>query len=450
MFKFIILFFLLFIKNSFCNEVVAIKTYDRDSYIRIMFETTEKPTYFVKQEENNKISVKLPNTIIKTDLHKNIFKLNIIKDIDLINNTNDITFFILTNGNASLMRYLYTEPSSITQYYRVIVDIYKNDNLTNSSIDDLVDNLNINENKKITSIDDLIKENTEEKESIDDLIKENVKAKNMNELLALNNIVDEEKIIRSFEEQNNEEVDMDDFIKSISINFDDKIVSKKSNIKKNIVQVKKYTVVIDAGHGGKDPGAIGGLKTKEKDVNLIYAKAIKQELEKNKRINVVLTRSTDVFVDLKNRVNRARFLNADLFISIHSDSSVNMKARGLSIYTLMKSASDTRTVELMTQNKYSYWKNKIKYDSIRYKTLAESTKFTNILIKDFKNKNIKMFGNPHKYGNFAVLLAPEFPSVLIELGFLSNIQDERMLKSYSYKITVSKSIAQSIFNYFKI
>ena len=83
----------------------------------------------------------------------------------------------------------------------------------------------------------------------------------------------------------------------------------------------------------------------------MYAKTIKKELEKHNKIEVILTRNGDYFVELKDRVNKARMLDADLFISIHSDSNNNRKAKGLSIYTLMKSASDTRTVELMMKSK---------------------------------------------------------------------------------------------------
>ncbi|MBR2141179.1 MAG: N-acetylmuramoyl-L-alanine amidase [Rickettsiales bacterium] len=439
----------IFINNCFSNEVVAIKTYDRENYIRIMFETTEKPKYFVNQYKN-KINVNLPNTTIKSNLHKNIFKLNTIEDIELINEVSGITFIVSVKNNASLMRYLYTEPSKVSTYYRVIVDIYKDD----KTIDDIIVGMY---DDKTKSIDDVIDNVKWDNETIDDIIDNSVKAKDINELLALNNIIDEKEITRSFEEQNNEQVDLDSFLKSISVDFSDKLIKKEKRTNRNVTKYNQFVVVLDAGHGGKDPGAIGVKKTKEKDINLLYARAIKNELGKNSKIKVIMTRNSDIFIELKDRVNKARMLNADLFISIHSDSSTNRRASGLSVYTLMKSASDTRTTKLMvTDSKYkiinnmNYWKNKIKYDSIRYKTLAESTKFTNVLINNLKSKNVKMFGEPHKYGNFAVLLAPEFPSVLIELSFLSNPQDEKLLKNQNYRNTISKSVATSVFKYFKI
>ena len=179
MLKFLLLFFLFFINNGKCNEVVAIKTYDRDSYIRIMFETTEQPKYFVEQKNNNRIQVKLPNTIIKSNLHKNIYKLNVIDDIFLLNENDGIKFIIATIPSAKLMRYLYTEPSNITKYYRVIVDIYKNNK---ESVNTLISNKNLNSTKSNTinsttsknlSINDLIDRNIKEdkKETIDELMK---------------------------------------------------------------------------------------------------------------------------------------------------------------------------------------------------------------------------------------------------------------------------------------
>ena len=195
------------------------------------------------------------------------------------------------------------------------------------------------------------------------------------------------------------------------------------------------------------------MKTKEKDINLSYALFIKSELEKNRKFKVFLTRSNDNFVSLSDRVNKSRRLHADLFISIHSDSSTNRRARGLSIYTLSKSASDERTTKLMQKslaNTFNYWRNKYKYDKIRYQTLNDSVRFSNVLLKNLKRNGIKTFSNsPIKQANFAVLIAPEYPSILLELGFISNLYDEKLLKTYSYKKKISDNIIKSINEYFK-
>ena len=462
--KILFLIFIIFSKYAISNEIVNIKTYDRDSYIRIMFEMKEKPEYFVDQKDN-KINVKLPKAKINSNLHRNIDKLNVIEEIFLFEEQESLTFTILLVENATLMRYLYTAPASNTPYYRVIVDInrptkqeIKNDNIENVVDNDVLDNFLENNLYATTSnftdlqsIDELIDKKVDTTKhqisSVDELIKENVKANTMDELLDLNNI-NEEQVVRSFEEQNNENIDLDNFLESLST----RIANNEKREKKQ-EKIKQYIIVIDAGHGGKDPGAIGLMRTKEKNINLSYALFIKKELEKNKKFKVFLTRSNDFFVSLNDRVNKSRKLNADLFISIHSDSSTNRRARGLSIYTLSKSASDERTTKLIQRNlvsTFNYWRNKHKYDKIRYQTLNDSIKFSNVLLKNLKKNGVKTFStSPIKQANFAVLLAPEYPSILLELGFISNLYDEKLLNSYSYKKKISDNIVKSINEYFK-
>ena len=469
--KILFLISIFFSKNAISNEIVNIKTYDRDSYIRIMFEMEEKPEYFVNQE-NGKINIRLPKATISSNLHKNIDKLEVIEEIFLFEEQESLTFTVLLIENASLMRYLYTAPASNTPYYRVIVDInrpIKQKIENNNSEENIVEDINNNdvlnnflENNLYTentvsnltdlqSVDELIDKKVDTTKhqisSVDELIKENVKANTMDELLDLNNI-NEEQVVKSFEEQNNENLDLDDFLQSLST----RIANNEKREKKQ-EKIKQYIIVIDAGHGGKDPGAIGLMKTKEKDINLSYALFIKSELEKNRKFKVFLTRSNDNFVSLSDRVNKSRRLHADLFISIHSDSSTNRRARGLSIYTLSKSASDERTTKLMQKslaNTFNYWRNKYKYDKIRYQTLNDSVRFSNVLLKNLKRNGIKTFSNsPIKQANFAVLIAPEYPSILLELGFISNLYDEKLLKTYSYKKKISDNIIKSINEYFK-
>lgn len=505
--KFIIFFYCCIIFNVLSNEIVNIKTYDRDDYIRIMFELTKKPDYFVTQEKE-KIIIKLSNTYLNSPMHKNINKFNVINDILLFNENQGIKFVLLLNNNATMKRYLYTDPSKVTKYYRLIVDIYKReqkfenlDNIILSGIAKqklfeekqtnnikqatdsggriertknpenikLTNNINreTNRNDNIILVTNVINDNAK---TINDLIVENVKPTNINELLDLNNIT-EEQITKNIEDQNNEKIDLDSFLKKISTKLDDNttdnvIKSKENNVNKIITKnnaikkQKQFIVVIDAGHGGKDSGAIGSLRTKEKNINLAVAKTIKYELDKNKNLKVYLTRNSDIFIELYERVNRARNLRADLFISIHSDSNPNKKARGLSIYTLMKSASDKRTAAFsVIKNKNDVVKGvnllgskqetiDVILDISRYKTLNESTKFTQKLITSFKKNNINMLHDPHKYGNFAVLLAPEYPSVLIELGFISNLKDERMLQTSNFRKKVSVAIAEAVRLYF--
>ena len=225
-------------------------------------------------------------------------------------------------------------------------------------------------------------------------------------------------------------------------------------------QKRKPRIVIDAGHGGKDPGAIGLSRTKEKILTLTYAKSLKEALDNTGKYKVYLTRDKDYFIELRDRTAMARRYKADLFISIHADSSTNHKARGLSIYTLSQTASDRRTAKLAQKenkadiigglNLYGEYQDTINtlVDISRRQAMNDSKKFARILEKEFLKRNINPNAEMKKFGNFAVLTSADMASILLEVGFLSNKNDERMIRSYGYKTKIVKSIVKSVDDYF--
>jgi N-acetylmuramoyl-L-alanine amidase len=221
---------------------------------------------------------------------------------------------------------------------------------------------------------------------------------------------------------------------------------------------RKRTIVVDAGHGGKDPGAIGRYKkTREKDVNLRAALSLKKRLEKTGRYTVRLTRSTDRFIELEGRVKVARSQEADLFISLHSDSAANTKARGASVYTLAERASGRSRREIL---KGSNWLvdvdlgssrpevNDILIDLSQRQTKNQSAVFAEILVPRLAKVG-PMVSNSHRDGNLFVLLAPDVPAVLIEMGYLSNKRDEANLNSKRYIGRLTGSIGDAIDEYFR-
>ena len=249
-----------------------------------------------------------------------------------------------------------------------------------------------------------------------------------------------------------------------------KVVSKTNNnfaYKSNVAQYnvvktnRKPRIIIDAGHGGKDPGTIGLKGTKEKIITLTYAQSLKKALDKTGKYKVYLTRNQDFFIELRERVSIARRYKGDLFISIHADSSPNKKARGLSIYTLSQNASDTRTAQLAQKenkadiiggiNLYGEYQDTINtlVDISRHQAMNDSKIFAKILEKQLIRRNVQGLGNMVKYANFAVLTAADMPSILLELGFLSNKTDERMIRSYGYKTKIVDAIIESVNSYFK-
>jgi N-acetylmuramoyl-L-alanine amidase len=221
----------------------------------------------------------------------------------------------------------------------------------------------------------------------------------------------------------------------------------------------RVVVVIDAGHGGKDVGAIASSSNIfEKDLVLSVSKLIKEELSKNQEISVILTRSADYYVPLQDRSLWANYFSADLFISIHADKSSDEKSSGLSIYTLSEQASDAQTQLLATQENNSDATAGIDLEqdnedvkrilinlSQRMK-INDSIFLANTLL-DEVSKYIPVLANPVRSAGFIVLKSSDIPSVLIELGFLSNKEDTERLLISEEQLKIAKSISKGIQNY---
>lgn len=233
--------------------------------------------------------------------------------------------------------------------------------------------------------------------------------------------------------------------------FDDNL-NKKSKPKKKII-------VLDPGHGGKDPGAIGAYgKTYEKNITLAMGKELKAMLEK-KGYTVYLTRSTDIFIPLRQRVKIAQKYKADLFMSIHADSARNRNAKGLSVYTLSEKASDKEAAALAErENKVDiiggvdFSENSKEINDIlislsQTDSRNKSSKFATYIVSEMK-KSVKLLNDTHRFAGFAVLKAPDIPSALLEMGYLSNKSEESLLKQSSYRKKLAASVTQAISRYF--
>ncbi|MGP1953633.1 MAG: N-acetylmuramoyl-L-alanine amidase, partial [Arsenophonus sp. NC-QC1-MAG3] len=191
-------------------------------------------------------------------------------------------------------------------------------------------------------------------------------------------------------------------------------------------------IMIDPGHGGEDPGAIGKYKTQEKDIVLQIARRLKVLINRESKMKVYITRNEDVFIPLKVRVTKARKMQADLFVSIHADAFTNRKARGSSVFALsiIGATSNTASYLAQTQNKADliggisksgdkYLDHTI-FDLVQTATINDSLKFGTEVLKRMSNVN-KLHKNIVDQAGFAILKAPDIPSILIETGFISNI-----------------------------
>lgn len=221
----------------------------------------------------------------------------------------------------------------------------------------------------------------------------------------------------------------------------------------------RRTIAIDAGHGGIDPGAVSLSGGYEKHITLEVAREIRKQLEASGRYRVVMTRDRDEFVRLRDRVAIARAADADLFISIHADAIGNSTVGGLSIYTLSETASDREAEALAAKENKS--------DLIAGIDLGgESPEVTNILIdlaqRETKNysagfagklvrelaRETRLLGKPHRFAGFAVLTAPDVPSVLVELGYLSNRSDEKELRDPAHRAKLARGILRAVDGHF--
>jgi N-acetylmuramoyl-L-alanine amidase len=222
---------------------------------------------------------------------------------------------------------------------------------------------------------------------------------------------------------------------------------------------RRPTVVLDPGHGGLDPGAIGLSGVYEKDIALDTARLVARQLEASRRYRVVLTRTSDEFVPLQDRVARARAAEGDLFLSIHADALPDPEMRGASVFTLSEKASDKEAAALATRenkvdliagidlSRHAPEVSSILIDLARRQTNNQSIQLARRLVIDL-GQDVLMLNNSHRSAGFAVLKAPDIPSALIEMGCLSNRQEEHALRMPGYRQKVAIGIARAINDYF--
>lgn len=223
---------------------------------------------------------------------------------------------------------------------------------------------------------------------------------------------------------------------------------------------EKPVVVIDAGHGGVDPGAIGVSGVYEKKIALDYSREVAKRLRDTGLYEVVMTRDRDIFLPLRERVRIARAAGADLFLSIHANTHPKRTTNGFSVYTLSNNASDKEAAALAAlENKsdviggvdlgdYSDDVQNILIDFAQAKTNELSVKFARGNLVGEIGQRARLLGRPWRSAGFAVLKAPDVPSVLLELGYISNPAEERLLLSPAHREKMSAAIVRAVGNYF--
>ncbi|MDH4395956.1 MAG: N-acetylmuramoyl-L-alanine amidase [Limnobacter sp.] len=228
----------------------------------------------------------------------------------------------------------------------------------------------------------------------------------------------------------------------------------KSNVKRLV------TIAIDPGHGGEDPGAIGANGSREKDVVLQIAKMLKDEIDEFPNMRAMLTRNGDFFVPLNKRVQKARAVRADLFVSVHADAFIKPSARGSSVFVLSENgASSTAAKWLANKENASDLIGgvniqgtdaqlaRVLLDLSTTAQINDSLKLGGAVLSQLGNIN-KLHKPRVEQAGFAVLKAPDIPSILVETAFISNPEEEAKLIDKGYQQRMAKAIAKGIQNYF--
>jgi N-acetylmuramoyl-L-alanine amidase len=222
---------------------------------------------------------------------------------------------------------------------------------------------------------------------------------------------------------------------------------------------KAPVVMLDPGHGGRDPGAIGVSGTHEKRITLAAGLELKRLLEASRQYRVEMTRTRDVFIPLEERVARARARGAALFVSLHADALPDHSVRGASVYTLGATASDAQTAALARRENSAdrhlgaAWRDtppevaRILGSLVRRETRAGSTRIARNLVGSL-DRDLPMLPNPSRHAGFAVLTAADIPSVLVEMGFMSNAKDEAALRKPEHRLVVVTAMKRAIDTYF--
>lgn len=221
---------------------------------------------------------------------------------------------------------------------------------------------------------------------------------------------------------------------------------------------RRPLIVVDAGHGGIDPGATGVSGILEKKLVLDYALELQKQLEASGDYRVLLTRDSDIFIQLRDRYGMAEEAGADLFISLHANIHAKSSIRGASVFTLSEKGADSdaeaaalaakeNAADALAGVADSDDVAVILGDLMRRETMNLSKNMANRLVEEI-GESAKLLKNTHRFANFAVLRSPTVPSVLIEIGYLSNAKEEKELRSKAHRKAIAGAIVRAIESYF--
>ncbi|NIG87796.1 N-acetylmuramoyl-L-alanine amidase AmiC [Serratia symbiotica] len=239
----------------------------------------------------------------------------------------------------------------------------------------------------------------------------------------------------------------------------DRTLSAEAAQAGNAVRNRPIIIMLDPGHGGEDPGGIGMLKTREKDILLQIARKLSALIKREPAMKVFMTRNDDVFIPLKVRVAKARKQRADLFVSIHADAFTSRAARGSSVFALSTKGATSSAVKFLAQTQNASdqiggvsksgdrYLDHTLFDLVQTASINDSLKFGNEVLNRMGKIN-RLHKNRVEQAGFAVLKAQDIPSILVETAFISNLAEERRPRTYHFQQQVAESVLAGIKAYF--
>ena len=249
----------------------------------------------------------------------------------------------------------------------------------------------------------------------------------------------------------------EDFFKSNNLNGNNILKSKNSKVteKSSVIENNEFVVVLDPGHGGKDPGAEAGGH-RESNLMLELAAAVKESLIRNTNFEVILTRNEDVFLSLEDRITIAAKSGADLFISLHADAVIEGEASGTTVYLLSENATDKMSAQLASRHDRSKILRDVDLSGIdsqvasvlidmaRQETKPRNEAVASFILQVFKEKITELSSQPLRYAAFSVLKSPDIPSILIEAGFMSTSSDLQNLITPQWRVEFADALSEAI------
>ena len=249
----------------------------------------------------------------------------------------------------------------------------------------------------------------------------------------------------------------EDVFKSENVNSKNFLKSENSEQKEKsaVIENKEFVVVLDPGHGGKDPGAeASGYR--ESNLMLELAAAVKESLIRNTEFKVVLTRTEDIFLSLEDRITIAAQSGADLFISLHADAVIEGEASGTTVYLLSENATDKMSAQLASRHDRSEILRDVDLSGIdsqvasvliemaRQETKPRNEAVASFILQVFKEKITELSSQPLRYAAFSVLKSPDIPSILIEAGFMSTSSDLQNLITPQWQVEFADALSEAI------